>query len=340
MKTKQLIFSMGVLIFLFNLNVVAQEIPSPEQALQNFNINAAGIKQLEEGEIVSYEVSETSKKELAVGLAMIIPASLSEIVNYINEGHLNINEVDLISSMPLLEKADIRSFKEFGFTAQQMKEAKSFLKAEPGELFNLSQRELDNLRSLQGKLKNSDDTRILKLANQKYREFLLNRYTTYREKGLAGIDSYIRDEGLTDPGKELRTDALNSKAWAQYFPELQQTWLNYPAALPENTSEEFLWMNRMVEDRPTAILTHRIIASNEVGGILLSRQFYVGHSYNSSHVVAGGLPYKNGTLVFYSVRSSTDQVDGPGSKLKHFFGRTKLKKEMIDKLRNINADLK
>ncbi|WP_446810155.1 hypothetical protein ACH50O_00725 [Methylomonas sp. 2BW1-5-20] len=138
----------------------------------------------------------------------------------------------------------------------------------------------------------------------------------------------------------MRNDAVNSKAWARYFPELQQAWLNYPAALPANASEQFLWLNRRVEDRPTAVLNHRVIAIGEGGGIIVSRQFYVGHSYNSSHVVAGGLPYKDGTLVFYSIRSSTDQVAGMGSSLKHSIGREQMKKEMIKRLQRLNKDMK
>jgi hypothetical protein len=82
------------------------------------------------------------------------------------------------------------------------------------------------------------------------------------------------------------------------------------------------------------------MVTGETGGIIVSRQFYVGHSYNSSHVVAGGLPYKDGTLVFYSIRSSTDQVAGIGSSLKHSIGREQMKKTMIKRLQRINKDLK
>jgi len=57
-------------------------------------------------------------------------------------------------------------------------------------------------------------------------------------------------------------------------------------------------------------------------------------------VAAGGLPYKDGTLVFYSTRSSTDQVAGMGSSLKHSIGREQMKKEMIKRLQRLNKDLK
>jgi len=64
--------------------VFAQVAPTPEQALQNFGISALQIPQLECGEIVSFDVAETSQKELAIGVAMIIPLPLPKIVDYIS----------------------------------------------------------------------------------------------------------------------------------------------------------------------------------------------------------------------------------------------------------------
>lgn len=325
---------------LFSLPVSAQDTPSPQQALQNFGIDSAQFAQLERGEIVGYDVSETSQKELAIGVAMIIPVALPQIVDYIKSGRLNAGESDIIASGALADNAGIDAFKKFGFTDKQLDEAKAFLEAEPGDEFNLSKSEFDSLQSLKASLEDADNKTLLKTANQKYREFLLQRLQAYRKSGLAGIPAYSRDDGSADPAAELRNDAVNSKAWARYFPELQQAWLNYPAALPANATEQFGWLNRRVEDRPTAILNHRVMVTGEAGGIIVSRQFYVGHSYNSSHVVAGGLPYKDGTLVFYSIRSSTDQVAGMGSSLKHSIGREQMKKEMIKRLQRLNKDLK
>ncbi|OQW74468.1 MAG: hypothetical protein BVN35_10320 [Proteobacteria bacterium ST_bin11] len=325
---------------MFYQTACAQEAPSPQQALQNFGISAAQIPNLERGEIVGYDVSETSEKELAIGVAMMLPVGLPQLADYIKKGKLNAGESDIVASGMLGHNASIDSFKKFAFTEKMLDEAKAFLEAEPGDEFNLSKAELDSLKSLQAGLEDADNKTLLKTANHKYREFLLHRLQAYKKNGLSGIAPYSRDGGTADPSAELHTDAVNSKAWAHYFPELQQAWLHYPAALPSNASEQFLWLNRRVEDRPTAVLNHRIIAIGAGGGIVVSRQFYVGHSYNSSQVVAGGLPFKDGSLVFYSIRSSTDQVAGMGSSLKHSIGREQMKKEMIKRLQRLNKDMK
>ncbi len=317
--------------------VCAQEAPTPQQALKSFGVSAEQIRQLESGEIISYEVSETSQKELAIGVAMILPANLAKIIEYIKSGRLTTTKIDMITTVVLDSSA--KGLKKFAFTEKDVDEAKSFLNAEPGDEFNLSQQELDSLKSAQAPLKTADNKTLLTVASQKYREFLIQRFKSYRKGGLAGIAAYSRENGIADPGEELHIDALRSKGWTNYFPELQQIWLNYPAAIPVNSVEQFVWMNCRVEDRPTAILNHQITFTNDQIGVILSREFYVGHSYNSSQVIAGGIPYDEGTLVFYTIHSSTDQVAGIGVKLKHLIGRDKMKEEMIKRLHQLNADL-
>ncbi len=324
----------------FSLSLSAQDAPTPQQALQNFGIGSEHISQLERGEIVAYEVSETSQKELGVGVAMYLPVPLTHIADYLKRGNLVALDNDILASAPIPNNADLTTFKKFTYTDKQLNEAKAFLAAEAGDEFNLSQVEIQSLQALQTSLENADNKTLLKTAAQKYREFLLQRWQDYRKSGLAGIAAYQRDGSHADPHAELRKDAVNSAAWARYFPQLQQGWLNYPVGLPESATEQFYWMNRTVEDRPTAILGHRLIISGAEGGIILARQFYVGHSYNSSQIVAGGIPYKDGTLVFYSTRSSTDQVAGIGSSLKHSIGREQMKKSMISRLQRLNKDLK
>ena len=308
MSKKYLLLSV-IFMSLLAIGIVgAQEAPTPQQALKSFGVSAEQISQLETGEIISYEVSETSQKELAIGVAMILPAKLAKIIEYIKSGRLTATETDVIATGVLDAKAN--SLKKFAFTKQDFDEAKAFLLAEPGDKFNLSKPELDSLKIAQPSLKPADNKSLLTVASQKYREFLLKRLQSYQKAGLAGIANYSRENGSTDPGGELKIDANSSKGWTNYYPELQQVWLNYPAALPVNAVEQFSWMNRRVEDRPTAILNHQIILANDQIGIIVSRQFYVGHSYNSSQMTAGGIPYDEGTLVFYTIHSSTDQVAG------------------------------
>lgn len=327
-------------LWLFCSAASAQQAPSPETVMQNFGIAPSQLAQLEQGEIVSYDVDETSQKELASGVAMYLPVSISQLAGFFKNGDLVGLESDVLAYGAIADNADINTFKKFVYTERQLDEAKAFLAAEAGDEFNLSKAELETLHKLQASLDNADNKTLLKAASQQYRQFLLQRWQAYRNSGLNGIAAYDRDGNNADPAAELRTDTNHSQTWAHYFPALQKAWLNYPISLPEQATETFFWMNRLVENRPTPILNHRIILATEQGGMILSRQFYVGHSYNSSQVVAGGVPYKAGTIVFYSTRSSTDQVAGMGSSLKHSIGREQVKKSMISRLQLLNKKLK
>jgi hypothetical protein len=72
---------------------------------------------------------------------------------------------------------------------------------------------------------------------------------------------------------------------------------------------------------------------------MLSRQFYVGHSYNSAQLILGALPFKEGTLVFYRQRTSTDQLAGLGSRLKRNIGRRQMKQQMITRLERLRKQV-
>jgi hypothetical protein len=59
------------------------------------------------------------------------------------------------------------------------------------------------------------------------------------------------------------------------------------------------------------------------------REFYVGHNYNSLQLVLVTFPVKEGTFVFYSNRTSSDQVAGFGGGMKRKIGGKMLQQEVI-----------
>ena len=84
-----------------------------------------------------------------------------------------------------------------------------------------------------------------------------------------------------------------------------------------------------MEGRPATILRHRVNMNWNGGVLVLTREFYAPHSYNSSEWITGCLPYHNGTVVFQQVRSYTDQVARVASDAKHIVGRELLKDKML-----------
>ncbi|MGZ8096648.1 MAG: hypothetical protein ACXWUD_10450 [Methylosarcina sp.] len=321
---QRLILVLGLLAV---IPAYSANLPESQELMQLLGVDRTALADLEQGKIVYFDVAEGKENELAAGVVMYLPASPSEIIRFLNKkGQAGVDK-DIIAQGTVPAQATQEAFKGFGFKLGS-EEEKALLEAKPGSQFNLSFQEFQSLR-------NSGSA-------QAYRKILFDRWESYRKKGLKGIATYDRGNGTeANPAGELRAATLESKVLARYFPELYQSWLNYPAALPKGADERYVWINRKVEGRPTAILTHRIaFSAGEAGEVILARQVYVGHSYNSSQLNIACLPYREGSLIFYANRSFTDQVTGLGSDLKRSIGREQMKKEIVKQLKNLRKVLK
>lgn len=308
----------------------AADVLDPNTLMQQLGINESQISHLEGGETVAFEIDESLDRELATGIAMYLPAKPSELVKLLIMHNLTTLDTQITASGAVGTPAKAEEFRLFGFSAKQSDQADRFLKAESGTHFNLSVPEIESIKTSTNIQANNNPEK----ASQIYRNILTQRLEAYRKKGLPGIAPYSRRaHEEVDNAADLRKETLANKILAHYFPELYKVWLDYPSTLPMGAKENFFWLNRKVENRPTAILAHRIIFDTGKVAVVLARQFYVGHSYNTNQLTIGCLPYKAGSLVFYANRTTTDQVAGIGKNLKHSIGRKQMQSEMIKRLK-------
>lgn len=334
--SKKLSAGYRMIIFLAlsgHFSVSAATMPDSQELIQQVGIQQQDLTSLNQGEIVNFNVADGAEKELSAGAAIYLAATPSKIIGFIKKNkNLTSIDTEVIAQGVIPQQATLDDFKGFGFKTGS-DEAANFLAAKPGSQFNLSTEEFQTL-----KVANPEQSDA---ASQAYRKILLQRWQAYRKSGLKGIAPYDRGDGTeANPGGELRTATLESKLVARYFPELYKAWLNYPAALPAGAEETFFWRNRQVEGRPTAILLHRVILSEGDSEIVLSRQFYAGHSYNSNQLVVACLPYRDGSLVFYANRTFTDQITGLGSSLKRSIGQEQARSEIAKQLKSLRKAFK
>ncbi len=310
-----------LLVFLLSLlsAVQAAETPSVGELLSYLRIDPLKQKELFSGKILSTDVTEASDKELAVGLVMFLPVPMGDLVSNVRGGKLFALDHDLIAYGELKENATPGEIAvSFAET-----EARDLMKSEPGSHFNLSTEEIQKFRDLS----NADDPAK---AAQLYQNVLFQRYEAYRKGGLNAIEPYDRGNGkLTAPGNEIQGSLNESKLLAAYFPELQRALLDYPKNQAEGITHRFFWLNENVENRPTFILAHRLSYVRPEGAFMAECQYYVGHSYDSLQILAGCLPAWNGTLIFYSNRTFTDQVAGFASGMRHSIGRDRMREDVI-----------
>jgi hypothetical protein len=93
----------------------------------------------------------------------------------------------------------------------------------------------------------------------------------------------------------------------------------------------------VADDRPVYVLTHRMLQQQPDMLVLLSRDFYVSHSFNASQAAAGALPVEDGVMVFYGNRTSSDQVAGFMSGMRHEIGRGMMRDSLVEAMEEIRA---
>jgi hypothetical protein len=317
---------LGISFILLGISALAE--PSAvDEVLGVLGMDKGQIAELEQGQPIAYALSESSADELAVGLVWYLPVPLTKVAGQLRLQDPDPLDVDVTAHGILTEHSGAGSLATVVLSKE---EAQAFLDAEPGDEFNLSAHEIDKLKTFKQTLKRTPHRAIEDAAGEHFREILLQRYAAYRRGGTKAIAPYAREESTdSKPSLELRQAANASAILSHYFPVLGKAWLDYPQALPPGAGEVFPWVEKNVEGRSAVILRHRVNIDWNGGVLVLTREFYAPHSYNSSQWITGCLPYRDGTVVFQQVRSYTDQVAGVASDVKHLVGRELLKDKML-----------
>ncbi|MDD4913422.1 MAG: hypothetical protein PHW13_00115 [Methylococcales bacterium] len=317
----------------------AAALPTSAEILEMVGVPPAKIARLDRGEVIAHDILETGDRELAKIIAIYLTVPPEKVAGFMRDVDLITIDPEVTAYGAIPRNATLDDFKGLALSFRQGDEALELLDAEAGEQFNLSNAEISSFGLLKSQNPASSRKALVEQASRQYQKLLFQRWQAYRSTGLAGIAAYSREDGVTSPAEELNEAARNCKVLSAFFPQLYSSLLKYPAGLPAGTEEHFYWINRKIESRPTAVLGHRIFQMTKAGALVVERQFYVGHSYNSTHQIVGALPYRTGTLVFYAERTSTDQVAGLASGLRHDIGRKHLQEQMVERLERLGKTL-
>jgi hypothetical protein len=293
-------------------------------------------RRLARGEIVSYPVAENSDRELAVGLAVAVPAPVSLIIQYLSSGQLIAQDATIGEFGLVPDGLASESLVGPGLSASEREEALSLFEAAPGTRFNLSLAEIDTLRT--ARVAGGSRSGAAELASDTYRRILSQRAQSYRQRSLAGIDPYARTGGAsTDPAVDLRLAIADVERIGRTGSEFREALQRYPADQPAQIASQVYWVKRRVQRRPHLSLLHRMVVTGAGPMIHLERYFYVGHSFNSMEILTGALAYQDGTMVFSTTRVSTDEVLGVGSQLKRTIARGQVRDEMRPRLERLRS---
>jgi hypothetical protein len=236
-----------------------------------------------------------------MGLSMYFPFPPAKLAAFFKRKDVATIDQDALVLGEIFPQSGIDAFQGLIFMREQSNEARDLLAVTAGDQFNLSAEEMDSFASLREKLTDVDETALVVSVSQHYQQILWQRWHACSKQGLAGVAAYARKQANTNLTDELRIAAANSKLLVHFSPALQKIWLYYSTQLPTDIEEQFFWLNRQMQNRPTVILNHRRVLTTDAASVIITRQFFVGPPYNSGHMILGWVPYGNGSALFLHI---------------------------------------
>ena len=310
-----------------------------DDVLRNAGFSTSAISEVKGGGIYyagSFN-SSASDKELSVKLAFHIKIPNLDIAKEIYLNSPLKKEYDpTVESLGMIAVDGLGSIDDFSC----IKLGKDYTKvmnklynsACPGYDLNLSTEEIVMFQ--QQRKKEEDVTQCL-------HQVLLNRYRSYKQYGLKGIQPYARSSTNNFyPGEELR--AQMEAGWIipettsvqglllsgrQQQQQQQSIFIKYALDYPTNppppgVAESFFWVTSIIDGIPTIALIHRMGMPDKISGgyVYMERHFYISRSHNCLQGIGAAMPVRDGAVVLYCTRTSTDQVSGMGGMVKRTIG--------------------
>jgi len=288
-------------------------------------------KRLLAGEIITADLPETTNKMLAEAFAIYAPIYSYKIADLVLSERVFEADTEVIASGRIDPRNIEASLSKAKFTSADAGEVKKLKKFTGGDAFNLSSEEIARLRT-----SITSGQTSTKSLSKVYRDILAGRMKAYLKSGILGVAPYDRGKGRkTSVASDLEAMTKASHL-AKDAPGLYRTFLGYPKDQSPHIEHGFFWVKRKVQNRPTFVLEHRILERGPASLNILRREFFVGHSYNAAQAISGAFTISNkGTLLFSTIRSSSDEVAGPMSGMRRAMARKKLRDELVTRFKNM-----
>lgn len=313
-----MIKKIGLSLFLFSFISIAEA--DFNKLFSHLPFSQQEQQKILQGELVTIQVKESEEDELAVIMAFIAKTSADNIKHHFIQGSWVDLPEAIIMDKKLTLSSTINDLSRLKFTSKESSEVDNFLSAKAGNNLNLDASEIKQFQSLNlPALQASDKGQAVE---EQIHKLLLKRFKAYHEGGVNAISAYLRDqEKPYYLGKYFKKITRFDSILQQYYPVFYSALNNYPHKKPAQLKESFFALKMQVQDRPTFALMHRmLVQEGEVIAVSL-RHFYVTQSYNGEQDLGLFIPIEQGVLVLGLFRTSSAEVAGFGSSIKHAIGR-------------------
>ena len=307
-----------------------------EALMASLSFSSDDVAAVRAGELVSGRLESASDRELAVAVVVKTSVEPARLVAALAQGRALSQNPKVKHFESVSKPMGPAALKAVTLTPDQVKR---WRRASPGEDINLSADEFQILNSsLAGA---GGDSATASAVEQAVEAILQTRMQMYQLSGLDGIASYERSSGdLRDASGELRLASQANQKMGLLPDEFYDVLLAYPDRVPAGFQETFFWT---LEEGPGTMLlnlTHRFSVQLDEGYGTVQRQFYVSNGYNVEQAISRILPVEGGSVLLYTNRTSTDQVDGFGGSARRSIGDRMMESELSGLIRRILDSVK
>ncbi|MBW2390373.1 MAG: hypothetical protein JRG89_18370 [Deltaproteobacteria bacterium] len=277
------------------------------------------------GEKVSVAAPETTRREMAVGIACLIPPGRTTSLELFHNSEAIMPEDYRDTSGPIDPANPEAGLATLEFGKNGRGEVKRYLSAEPGWEISLSSEEIAGFRALEPKAGEEHTT-----VEAELRRMLAERVRSYHLRGLAGIADFDRGEdGKSSVSQDLRDSTVASVGIQKRMPTAYRALTAYPLIIEGVEGKSFyFWTRARGLGRTLFMLNQRLTADVDGGSIVVERQFYATEFFAAGQTLTGIIPVQEGTLFFYVNHSFVDRWKGFGTGAKRNIGRTMINKIM------------
>ncbi len=271
---------------------------------------------VEEGKVISRDLDRQLDTELAAMAAAWTPAPVAA-VRQILMGNARTPARRASSGTAVQVPVNAADWQGVAFSGAELERLRQHLDGKPGDDINLS---LDERRRLGG-LSGAD------LAAA-YRDVLKARMDAYASRGLAGIPPYARRVGDASPARELNAALAASEPLlrGQLHPVVAAL-RGAPLAV-NSVDHRFTWSRPTIHGRSAVVLTHEVVDGSPQHLVMVQRQFFVSHTYNSMQNLTLAVPSNRGTLIVQIGRTYTDRVAGAFSGMEKNVGQKMMRETL------------
>ena len=153
--------------------------PSFDEIIETLKLDPSVKEKSLAGEIVMVDADDSTEKELAIALVMVVKKPYAEVMEAMHSNHLFEFQENTLDFAEIKGEPDVNQLQNLGYNLAEAAEVRELLAAKTGDRFNLSAQEFAQIEALNANTASFDDAALIETVNNTIREFMVERLRSY-----------------------------------------------------------------------------------------------------------------------------------------------------------------